>query len=247
MAPRFYVAEPIPHDALGATIALPASVAHHVRVMRLPDDAALVLFDGRGGEFSARLLSTDRRDPRAALERFDPVERESPLDLTLLQAIAANDAMDYAVRKAVELGVARIVPVLTARSAPFPSGERGARRVLHWQQVAIAACEQCGRNRVPCVAPPERVTDLDLRAYGSSWVCAPGDTLPLTAVAPPAGACSVLVGPEGGFTDDEVASLRARGAEPVTLGPRVLRTETAAVVATALLQARFGDLGTVPR
>src|SRR5258708_8425086 len=152
--PRFLVALNLAPSSVGLTVRVPAAAAHHaVRVVRLGVGDALTLFDGTGGEYAATLTRVDRNDVCARIESFDPVERESPLPVTLAQSIVANDAMDYAVRKAVELGVTAIQPIVTERSAPLPAGERGDKRLAHWKGVAAAACEQCGRNRVPPISP----------------------------------------------------------------------------------------------
>jgi 16S rRNA (uracil1498-N3)-methyltransferase len=148
--PRFFVPSPLAPALAGRTVELDEAAAHHsVRVVRLTVGAALTLFDGAGGEYAATLVRADRRSAAVRIESFEAVERESPLALTLAQGVAANDAMDYAIRKTTELGVTSIRPLLTARSAPLPPGARADKRVAHWRQVAIAACEQCGRNRVP--------------------------------------------------------------------------------------------------
>ena len=147
--PRFFVPAPIARAAIGATVELPEAAAHHAtRVLRLATGDALTLFDGSGGEYAATLVHVDKRGAAVRVESFRPIDRESPLAVTLAQGIAANDAMDYAIRKATELGVTSIQPLATARSAPLPAGARGERRIAHWRGVAIAACEQCGRNRV---------------------------------------------------------------------------------------------------
>ncbi|MEP7207611.1 MAG: 16S rRNA (uracil(1498)-N(3))-methyltransferase [Casimicrobiaceae bacterium] len=273
-APRFHVAGLVP-DLVGAEYTLPDAVAHHaVRVNRLGTGDALVLFDGSGGEYAGTLVAADKRGARVRIGAFDAVERESPLDVVLVQAIIANDAMDYAVRKAVELGVTEIAPVITARSAPLPAGERADRRLAHWRQVAIAACEQCGRNRVPPVRAPVVLAELGFADPESApagavpradaidhdhdpaldaaprgppparitYICAPRGATPLAAM-PHVVRCAVVVGPEGGFTAAEVAMATARGAVAVSLGPRVLRAETAAIAVLAVLQARCGDFG----
>src|SRR5215468_4650333 len=158
--PRFYSRLPIGTDNAGRVIELDESAAHHAtRVLRLAAGDALTLFDGSGGEFDATLERVDKRGAAVRVLRFVPIERESPLAVTLAQGIAANDAMDSALRKATELGVTSIQPLVTARSAPLPAGERADRRLAHWRQVAIAACEQCGRNRIPNVAPPQPFAD----------------------------------------------------------------------------------------
>ncbi len=242
-APRFYVAAGLGAGAIGTEIVLPDDVAHHaVRVTRLAAGDALVLFDGQGGEYAAHLSAVDKRGARVRIDAFDPVERESPLAVTLHQAVIANDAMDFAVRKAVELGVHAIVPVVTARSAPLPAGERAARRLAHWRQIAVAACEQCGRNRIPAIAPPQPLATTRFPEGQPVYACTPSGGGTPAGITPPPQACIAVVGPEGGLTVDELAGLCARGAVPLALGPRVLRAETAAVTALALLQAHWGDL-----
>jgi len=241
--PRFHVAAGLGPEAIGTEIALPDEVAHHaVRVTRLAAGDALVLFDGVGGEYAARLAAIDKRGARVCIDAFDPVERESPLAVTLHLAIIANDAMDFAVRKAVELGARTIVPVVTARSAPLPAGERTARRLAHWRQIAVAACEQCGRNRIPAIELPQPLAGARFAEGQPVYACTPAGGRTPAAHAPLPQACAVVVGPEGGLTDAELAGLLAGGAIPLALGPRILRAETAAVAALVLLQARWGDL-----
>lgn len=239
--PRFHVPAGLGPASVGGELTLPDAVAHHaVRVTRLGVGDTLVLFDGTGGEYAAHLVGIDKRSARVQVDAFDPVERESPLAVTLFQAIAANDAMDHAVRKAVELGVVAVAPLVTARSAPLPAGERGERRVAHWRQIVVAACEQCGRNRLPVVHEPERLAACDVAGFAAVYVCAPHAAPP--PLPAPAGPCAIVVGPEGGLREDEVRTLLDRGARLLSLGPRVLRTETAATAAIAILQARWGDM-----
>jgi 16S rRNA (uracil1498-N3)-methyltransferase len=241
--PRFYVGAATLALAVDRSVTLPDVVAHHaVRVVRLAVGDALTLFDGAGGEYRATLTAIDRRSVEARIEAFDPVERESSLRITLVQAIAANDAMDYAVRKAVELGVAAIAPVITARSAPLPPGERADKRVAHWQQVVVAACEQCGRNRVPAVATPHPLAQWRPSAGETAYVAAPDAKSTLRQAPQPHGGCAIVIGPEGGLTEAEIEALAQQGVHRLGLGPRVLRTETAAVAALAILQATWGDL-----
>ena len=241
-APRFFVpgALSASHDT---ELRLPMAAAHHAtRVVRLAAGDALTLFDGTGGEYPAKMLRADRDGTVVRVDARVDVERETPLAVTLAQAIAANDAMDYAIRKAVELGVAAIQPLVAERSAPLPSGERGLRRLAHWRGIVVAACEQCGRNRVPEVAPPARLGEW-LRAWrGTGFVLAPDASAPLASEPPPTAPVALAIGPEGGFTEREIAAARAAGLTCVSLGPRVLRTETAAVAALAAMQALWGDL-----
>jgi 16S rRNA (uracil1498-N3)-methyltransferase len=177
------------------------------------------------------------------IERFDPVEREATLAMTLVQGIAANDAMDHAVRKSVELGVAAIQPVETARSARFPDGERGGKRLAHWRQIVVAACEQCGRNRIPEVREAVAIERwLAARPATAPGVVLSPDADVAIADAPrPSGALDVLVGPEGGLAAAEIAHAKLSGMTAVRLGPRVLRTETAALAALAAINTLWGD------
>jgi 16S rRNA (uracil1498-N3)-methyltransferase len=242
-APRFFVPLPLAPADAGSTVELPPAVAHHaVRVTRLAVGDALTLFDGTGGEYAATLVRADREGATVRLDRHAALARESPLDVTLAQAIAANDAMDYAIRKAVELGTAAIQPLVTARSAPLPSGERGDRRLAHWRGVVVAACEQCGRNRIPPVAAPAPLREWVAAWPGRGVVLAPDAPGTLAALAAPAAPIALVVGPEGGFAELELDAARAAGFDEVALGPRVLRTETAAVAALAAMQTLWGDL-----
>ncbi len=241
-APRFLSLTPLAPELAGRTIELDESVAHHAtRVLRLTAGTALTLFDGTGGEYPATLVRVDKRGASVRVERFVAVERESPLAVTLAQAVAANDAMDYAIRKATELGVTAIQPLVTARSAPMPPGARGARRVAHWRQVVVAACEQCGRNRVPDVSPPQSVGDWLAAWAGGGIVLAPEADRALAALAQPPAPIALLIGPEGGLDAREIEAARARGFRAAGLGPRVLRTETAAAAGLAVLQSMWGD------
>jgi len=229
---------------VGSEYRLPDAVAHHaLRVLRLSVGDRVTLFTGAGGEFAATLARADKRDAVVRIDVFDAVARESPLAVTLVQGIAANDAMDHAMRRSVELGVAVVQPVLTARSARMPDGERGAKRLGHWRQIVVAACEQCGRNRIPDV---KDVVALNrwLAARGGTaagLVLSPTATASLAAVPQPRDVLDLLVGPEGGLAPDEIARAEHAGMTAVRLGPRVLRTETAALAALASINARWGD------
>jgi 16S rRNA (uracil1498-N3)-methyltransferase len=234
-APRFYVSAPL---ALGA-VELPERVAHHAtRVLRLRDGAPLVLFDGRGGEYRGYLQAGTQ--PSAVLTAHDAVERESPLAATLLQALVGSDKLDWIVEKATELGAAGVFVVPTARSVVRLDGERLARRVAHWQDVAIAACAQCGRNRLPRIAAYETpAAAIAALPDGPRHVLSPDAAIALGGAS---AACTVAIGPEGGFTAEELQQLERAQFAPARLGPRVLRTETAGVAALAVLQARAGDM-----
>ena len=239
MVARFFCSDPVPE---AGEFLLPKAVAHHaVRVLRMRDGDALMLFDGRGGEVEATLVKCGTQW-RAQTGVRHEVERESPLDLVLVQALAGADKMDWVVQKAVELGVKRIVPVRAARSVMKLVGERAEKRVAHWRQVAVSACEQSGRNHVPEVSPV-----VDLRDYLATeqgvrrLVLDPAEGQSLVELGRPDGVCHVLVGPEGGWSEDELDACRAAGCVGVTLGPRVLRTETAGLATLSALQVLWGD------
>ena len=242
--PRFFSPAPLAPELAGTAIELHESVAHHAaRVLRLAVGDAVTLFDGTGGEYDASLERIDKRGVGVRLLRYLPVERESPFAVTLAQAVAANDAMDYAIRKATELGVTAIQPLVTARSAPLPAGERGEKRLAHWRQIAIAGCEQCGRNRVPDVLAPRHFADWLENWNGSGILMLPdADRVPATIAQPPP-PLALLIGPEGGFDVRESAAARAKGFQALRLGPRVLRTDTAATAGLAVVQLLWGDWG----
>jgi 16S rRNA (uracil1498-N3)-methyltransferase len=241
MIPRFFCPFPL-HP--GATVELAADAAHHaLKVLRVAAGDTAILFDGRGGQWRAT-LNPAGKGLRATLEEFDDADCESPLALTLVQGLPSGDKMDLVVQKAVEMGVRRIQPVAAKRSVVKLSGERAERRVEHWRNIAIAACEQSGRNRVPAVAPI-----LDLPQYlgiaaqenALRFVCAPGVAVRLRELPAPEGPVSLLVGPEGGLEEGELLAARAAGFRAVALGPRVLRTETAGLGAVAAMMALWGD------
>jgi 16S rRNA (uracil1498-N3)-methyltransferase len=241
--PRFFVPVPLSPSLRGQEVPLPEAAAHHaVRVVRLAAGDALTLFDGTGGEYAATLVRADRTGAAVRIEAFAPVERESPLAVTLAQAIAANDAMDYAVRKAVELGAVAIQPLVTERSAPLRAGQRGEKRLAHWRGIAVAACEQCGRNRVPAVAAPVAWSDWLVAWKGEAILLAPEVAAPLASLPRVSSPVALAIGPEGGLTTREVDAARAAGVRCVSFGPRVLRTETAAVAALTAMQMLWGDL-----
>jgi 16S rRNA (uracil1498-N3)-methyltransferase len=239
--PRFFTGASL---RAGGTTQLPEEAAHHaIHVLRLRTGDALTLFDGRGGEYAGRIAALERLRVSVDVLAHHALERESPLDVTLVQGVSAGEKMDFTVQKATELGVAAVQPVVAARSTGRIAGERAAQKRAHWQRVAIAACEQCGRNRVPAVQAP-----LTLEEYCRS--AAPAGGLLLSpearlglrdAAARLKGAATIAVGPEAGFAADEEAMLAEAGFVPVRLGPRVLRTETAALAALAALNALAGD------
>jgi len=227
----------------GAHVELPEPVARHaVRVLRLPPGAPVVLFDGRGGEYPAHIERIERDRVYAELAAWKDIERESSLAVTLVQALQAGDKMDFTIQKAVELGVRDIVPVESRRSVLRLAGERAAKRVAHWQGVVASACEQCGRNQVPLVAPLEKLENWLARpANGALRLMLAPDAAQTLAEVPPAREVQLLIGAEGGLDPQEVLAAQQAGFQAVRLGPRVLRTETAGLAALAALQALWGD------
>lgn len=242
--PRFHCPLPL---AVGACLSLPERVAHHaIKVLRLRSGSVLTLFNGEGGEFGARISTID--GPRVSVEILDwrAVERESPLSITLIQALQAGEKMDLTVQKAVELGVARIVPTLSRRSVVRLDASRAARRADHWRGVITAACEQCGRNRLPTVSDPVSLEDWLTQSPSSAalrLVLAPTASQSLNALSPPLEGCvEVLIGAEGGLAPEEIRLAESVGFRPIRFGPRVLRSETAGMAALAAIQFFWGDL-----
>ncbi|MDP3761137.1 MAG: 16S rRNA (uracil(1498)-N(3))-methyltransferase [Ramlibacter sp.] len=234
--PRFHCPLPL---AAGQSLDLPAGAARHVQVLRLQPGARITLFNGAGGEFEAVVERMGRSDVAVRVESHDPVEREAAREVHLAVAMPANERMDWLVEKATELGAASVQPLMAERSVLRLSGERAGKKQAHWQAIAVAACEQCGRNRVPAVHEV-----ADLRTWLASRGAA-GTARLLLSLRPQAVALReaggdgepvvFLTGPEGGWSEAEEEAALAAGFRPVTLGARVLRAETAALAALAAL------------
>jgi len=231
----------------GAACRLPGAQAHHVtRVLRLAAGDALTLFNGDGLEYGGVVERASKDAVTVKIRDVQVSAGEPRLELVLGQALSSGERMDYTVQKAVELGVASIHPLAAGRSVVRLAAERAARRVAHWQSIAVAACEQCGRNRVPAVGPvvalDDWLADRAARRTASLRVLlSPRADARLRDLPPPDGPVELLAGPEGGLTEEEEAQARRAGFAPVKLGPRVLRTETAAVAALAAMQTLWGD------
>lgn len=231
----------------GRACALPSRQAHHAtRVLRLKTGDAVTLFNGDGAEYAGIIGRVARDGVTVGVTGRAAVDREAPLAVTLAQAISSGERMDYTLQKAVELGAAAIQPLNSSRSVVRLDAERGERRLAHWRTVVEAACEQSGRNRVPAVAPVAALSDWLARpatAHGDALalLLSPRAAIPLRDVPRPAAGIVLLAGPEGGFAEEEERTARRAGYTAVRLGPRVLRTETAAVAALAAIQALWGD------
>ncbi len=226
----------------GAQFALPPEAANHVgRALRLKAGDAITVFDGRGGEYEATIQRIDKERVDVKLGAFRDADAEAALAVGLVQGLPEADKMDWVIQKAAELGAAWIQPIVCDRSVVRLSGERAARREAHWQRVAVAACEQCGRNRVPEVRPTLAFQAWVAEPAGATrWLLEPG-AAPLAGRPAPAGPLEILVGPEGGLTERERDLAGMAGFEAVGLGPRLLRAETAPLAALAAIHAHWGD------
>ena len=234
MPPRLFVDQPL---HAGDTLALPSGPARHVQVLRLQPGAALTLFNGAGGEWHATVTQMGRSEVSVQLGAHTDVDRELPLQVTLALGMPANERMDALVEKATELGVAVIQPLMCERSVLRLSGERAQKKVAHWQAVALSACEQSGRTRVPRVA---EVCSLmpwlqSLAAGPGRWMLSLGDARPVAGMVAPLDELLCLSGPEGGLSPAEEAAARTAGFAAISLGPRVLRADTAPLALLAYL------------
>ena len=225
-------------------VELRGTAANHIaRVLRLREGEPLILFDDTGGEYAAVVTALARDLVRVSVGEHTDGDRESPLHVTLAQGISRGERMDVVVQKATELGVKRIVPILAERTVVRLDEAQAANRLRHWRAIAVAACEQCGRNRLPQIAPP-----MTLQQFLVSDLLG-GLRLLLTADGglkardlPASHAVTVLIGPEGGLSTSEQTAATAAQFQGLSLGPRILRTETAALAALAILQQQLGDL-----
>jgi len=228
----------------GSVVELPLGTASHLaKVLRARSGDELILFNGDGREFMGAIESVRGSRVSASVGDSRGVDRESPLAITLVQCVPRGDRMDFIVQKATELGVARLVPVLSQRSVVRLDKTHSESKAIHWRAVAVSACEQCGRNRVPAIEPAKPLLDYlgePASGTGPKLVFEPdsADAHP----AAPGGAAEIAIGPEGGFAPDELEAFRVAGYSQVGLGPRILRAETAAIAAVVWLQARFGDM-----
>lgn len=240
--PRFYCPFPL---AAGATVDLPEAVAHHVRVLRLNPGTSITLFNGEGGQYTAILDTIEKKRATAQIKLFTPLESELPYALSLAQALPEGAKMDWIVEKAVELGAACVLPLAARRCVVRLSAERAAKKLEHWRGIAIAAAEQSGRNRILHLAEPQEFEnwvvqqELHTRILLSPRA---GQSLSDWARHQPPQALCLVVGPEGGFTEEEERLAIERGALPLAMGPRVLRTETAGLAAMAALNAIWGGM-----
>jgi len=239
---RVYQSYPL---QVNSTVQLDEQASHHLsRVLRMTVGDEIILFNGEGGEYSAVIREINKRNIQVEITAFSPREAESPINITLAQGLARGEKMDFIIQKAVELGVTRVVPLITERCNVKLAGDREEKRVQHWQSVAVSACEQSGRNVIPVVEAPVNLRDwLPHAKADKCFVLSPhvADKLPEEKLKLNANIV-LLIGPEGGLSEAEIKAALAHGFLPLNLGPRILRTETAPLAAVAMLQTRYGDL-----
>ena len=244
---RVYVDTPL---MSGRRVVLAGSAAGHItRVLRLRVGESVSAFNGQGGEFAASIEQVHGSQVTLAIGEHTDSERESPVAITLAQGVSRGERMDLVVQKATELGVAQITPLLTTRSVVRLDDAQAQKKAQHWRAIAVSACEQCGRNRVPHIAAPaqlrawlQSLRETPPAPQSQRLLLSPGADTDLRDLAAPLTAITVLIGPEGGLSDEERAAASDAGFTGVRLGPRILRTESAAIAALALLQGQFGDL-----
>ena len=226
----------------GAQFALAPEAAQHIgKALRLKAGDAIVVFDGRGGEYEATIQRIDKERVEVKVGAWRDLDAESPLRIGLVQGLPEADKMDWIIQTSVELGVGWIQPIQCDRSVVRLSGERAARREAHWRRVAVAACEQSGRNRIPEVRPTLGFQSwIAVPATMPRWMLQPGGER-IASKPAPAGPLELLIGPEGGLSERERGLADDRHCIPLSLGPRVLRTETAPLVALAAMHALWGD------
>lgn len=240
--PRFYCQQPL---SMGAAVTLPETVAHHVRVLRLAEGEHITLFNGDGGEYTAALVAIEKKHVEAEVKAFSPREAEVPYGITLAQALPESSKMDWIIEKAIELGASSIQPLSAHRCVVRLSAERALKRHEHWQGVIVAASEQCGRNRLARLAPVADFGawigqhDMHRRILLSPRA---GQSLSDWARHHPPQPVTLLIGPEGGLAEAEEKAALAHGVLALSIGPRILRTETAGLAAIAALNAMWGEI-----
>ncbi|MDP2761824.1 MAG: 16S rRNA (uracil(1498)-N(3))-methyltransferase [Sideroxyarcus sp.] len=241
-APRFYCPPPLPS---GAHCELPPEAAHHAsRVLRLRIGDAVQIFDGMGNALDATLHAINGKRVSLGNLQTCMATAAGGLRIVLAQAMCSSEKMDWVVQKATELGAAEISPMQTQRSVAKLAPSRADKRAQHWHNVAVAACEQCGRNDLPQLHAPQAIQEwvsAQRGVSGSKFILLPGGAGGLQTQPRPQGSATLLIGPEGGFTADEANMAQQAGFVPILLGPRVLRTETAAIAGIAALQTLWGD------
>lgn len=239
--PRIYSPQALSSNT---TLTLAADASHHLaKVLRMQSGAELVLFNGDGGEYPATITAIDKRSVSVATGQLTESVLESPLQLHLGIAMSKGERMDWIVQKATELGVTHLTPLISERVEVRLQGERAEKKLAHWRGIAIAACEQCGRNRLPLIEEIQTLSDwLQTTDADAKFVLHHRAAVPLDNNAPRPASVALLIGPEGGLSDSEISAAQRQQFAPLQLGPRVLRTETAPLAAISVLQFLWGDL-----
>ncbi|HFC6009959.1 TPA: 16S rRNA (uracil(1498)-N(3))-methyltransferase [Neisseria meningitidis] len=238
--PRFHLPENL---SVGQTVALPDNIVRHLNVLRVRPNENITLFDGKGKAHAARLTVLEKRRAEAEILHEDTTDNESPLNITLIQSISLGDRMDFTLQKSVELGITAIQPIISERCIVRLDGERAAKRLARWQEIVISACEQSGRNTVPPVLPiiGYRKALDKMPSESTKLIMSINCACKLADIRHPSGAIVFMVGPEGGWTEQEEQQAFEAGFQAVTLGKRILRTETAPLAALAAMQTLWGD------
>lgn len=237
--PRIFIDLPLSEQQI---VELPRETSHYLsRVLRLPLEAKLRVFNGLGGEYQAHICALTKNNASIKIDSFDATDNNSPLLIHLGISLSKGDRMDFVIQKATELGVTEISLLNTERTEVKLKGERLNKRVEHWRKISISACEQCGSNRVPVVHAPVSLSQwLKNRDESVKLIMQPGTAQPLQQNNPVK--VALLIGPEGGFSEQEVKAANTAAFDSISLGPRILRTETAPLVAISILQHHWGDL-----
>lgn len=240
--PRFFY----PHSmSIGAVVALPSPTAHHINVLRIAPGNSITLFNGEGGEYTATLTTIDKKEVLAEIKTFSPREVELPYAITLAQGLPEGSKMDWIIEKAVENGASAIQPLATQRSVIRLSAERAAKKISHWHGIVVAASEQCGRNRLAHLNEPANFHDwTDQRDLHTRILLTPRADQSLSSWIRhhPHQALTVIVGPEGGFTEQEESLACTKGVLPLSMGNRILRAETAGIAAIAAINSLWGEM-----
>lgn len=241
--PRFYIEHPL---SANQTLAVSSSLLRHINVLRMRVGEELILFNGQGGEYPGVIRQIGKSTAEIFIQAFHPTSRESPVSITLVQALSSADRMDYTIQKAVECGVSCIQPVVSLRSQHRFQGEHAQKKLLHWQAIATAASEQSGRTIVPNILPIQLLKEYLIAPIKTeiNLLLSPKASSTLEHLPLKVSSIQVLIGPEGGLSEEEEQQAKAAGFSLLSLGPRVLRTETVAPVIMGLLQYRYGDFCT---
>ena len=242
--PRFYIPKNLTANLLNnVSVSLPDKVARHVQVLRYQPEDVIDLFDGSGMVYQAEIIAMGKKNVDVQLRDCKSISIESVLKITLLQSISSSERMDLTIQKSVELGVTKIQPILTERSSQRLQGERAMKKIERWQDIAISACEQCGRTVVPEVSPVTELSEVvgNISSDSLKLLMSLNQPVGLNEFALPQDDITLLIGPEGGLSNEEESLAIKHGFTAISLGPRILRTETASLAAIAAMQTLWGD------